>query len=75
MSDSFNKFEKLIHDIIFIDKCKIKINILDYVEDLIYYEDFIEKVSNILKNSNIDIYNENIDLKDNDVIWTFIAKK
>ena len=77
MSDKnkFDKFEQLIHDIIFGTDVEIKINILDYIEDLIYYEEFIKKVTDVLKRSGIDLHDEEVNLKKNDIIWTFIAKK
>jgi len=73
--NKFDKFEQLIHDIIFGNEVKIKINILDYIEDLIYYEEFIKKVTDVLKRSGIDLHDEEVNLKKNDIIWTFIAKK
>lgn len=73
--DQFDKFEQLIHDIIFGTEVKIKINILDYIEDLIYYEEFIKKVTDVLKRSGIDLHDEEVNLKKNDIIWTFVAKK
>jgi hypothetical protein len=73
--EDLDKFEQLIHDIIFGTDIKIKINILDYIDDLIYYEEFIKKVTDVLKRSGIDLHDEEVNLKKNDIIWTFVAKK
>jgi len=73
--NEFDKFEQLIHDIIFGTDVKIKVNILDYIDDLIYYEEFIKKITDVLKRSGIDLFDEEVNLKKNDIIWTFIAKK
>jgi len=73
--EELDKFEQLIHDIIFGYEAKIKINMLDYIDDLIYYEEFIKKVTDVLKRSGIDLHDEEVNLKKNDIIWTFVAKK
>lgn len=70
-----DKFEQLIHDIIFGKEFKININIQDYIDDILFYEDFISKVTTILNQSGIDLHNEEVNLKKNDIIWSFIAKK
>lgn len=73
--NEFDKFEQLIHDIIFGTNVRIKINILDYIEDLIYYEEFIKKVTEVLKKSGIDLHDDEVVLEKNDITWSFIAKK
>jgi len=73
--NELDKFEQLIHDIIFGMNVKIKINIIDYIDDLIYYEEFIKKVTDVLKKSSIDLHDDDVVLEKNDIVWTFIAKK
>lgn len=73
--NELDKFEQLIHDIIFGSEVRITVNLLDYIEDLIYYEEFIKKVTTVLNKSGIDLHDEEINLKKNDIVWTFIAKK
>ena len=73
--NELDKFEQLIHDIIFGSEVRITVNLLDYIEDLIYYEEFIKKVTAVLNKSGIDLHDEEINLKKNDIVWTFIAKK
>ena len=70
-----DKFKQLIHDIIFEDDVNIKINMLDYIDDLIHYEDFKNKVTDILNQSGVEIQNEETKLNKNDIQWTFTAKK
>lgn len=73
--EEFNKFEQLIHDIIFGSNVKISISILYYIDDIILYEDFIKRVTDILKKSSIDLHDEEVNVKKNDITWSFVAKK
>lgn len=67
--------DELIREIIFTDKCKFDIDMSDYLDDIYEYQNFIIKIDDIIKKSNIKIIKSKVKLNSKTANWILKVKK
>jgi hypothetical protein len=72
---SFDKYDKLIYDLVFSKEEKFKIDIHEYVDDIYKYEDFIFSIKEILRKSKVSILYSTIDVNSKSVQWELKIRK
>lgn len=72
--DLKNKSE-LIYDLIFSEKLDYSIDISDYVDNIYYYDDFVEEIKIILKKSGVKIVKSVVEIDSKTATWRLKVRK
>jgi hypothetical protein len=68
------KEEKLIYDLIFSDTSEFIIKIEEYCA-IQNYDEFVDKIRNILRKSKVSIISNSLDVGDKSVVWRLKVRK
>jgi hypothetical protein len=67
--------DELIYDLIFSTKTNFKIDVGEYIIDIYKYNDFVDKIKEVLKKSKVSIIESQVGVDTKGVTWILKVKK